>query len=103
MPTLSQFSGEPKFGRFLIDSLTKGMYDNPLCIFREYIQNSADSLDMAVQSKQLEQSQAKIVIDINPAASTITFEDNGAGIPLAEAQSVLTSVGESPKFGQRNR
>jgi hypothetical protein len=94
---------EPRIGRFLFDSITKGMYENPLCIFREYIQNSADSLDKAFQAKDMERADAHIQIDINPATSTITIEDNGPGLTIAEAPAILTSIGDSTKFGQRNR
>lgn len=94
---------EPKIGRFLFDSITKGMYENPLCIFREYIQNSADSLDKAFQAKEMERAEAQIVIEIKPGTSTITVEDNGPGVSLAEAPTILTSIGDSTKFGQRNR
>ena len=35
-------------GKDVIESLTIGMYDNALDIYREYIQNAADQIDKAV-------------------------------------------------------
>ena len=32
--------GEPVAGKFLLEILTKGMYSNPMHVYREYIQNS---------------------------------------------------------------
>lgn len=37
----------PIIGKNIIESLTLGMYENPFCIYREYIQNSADAIDKA--------------------------------------------------------
>ena len=39
----------PKIGKNLIEILTDGMYKNPLFMYREYIQNSADSINEAAQ------------------------------------------------------
>lgn len=95
----------PKIGRFLFDSITKGLYENPLCVLREYIQNSADAIDKAVLAKEVDIGAAEISITIDPTPTCprIAIEDNGCGLPAAEAFSVLSSVGDSRKFGQRNR
>lgn len=97
--------GEPKIGRFLFDSITKGLYENPLCIFREYIQNSADAIDSAVQSSAMQRDSGKITIDIDPTPPEpkIVIEDNGCGIGSREAVAILSSVGESSKYDHRSR
>ena len=46
---------EPIAGKFLLEILTKGMYSNPMHIYREYIQNSCDSIDKAVAAGVLNQ------------------------------------------------
>ena len=56
---------EPIAGKFLLEILTKGMYSNPMHIYREYIQNSADSIDKAISSKIIESSEAEIHITID--------------------------------------
>lgn len=41
---------EPVAGKFLLEILTRGMYSNPMHIYREYIQNSSDSIDKAIEA-----------------------------------------------------
>ena len=50
--------GEPVAGKFLLEILTKGMYSNPMHVYREYIQNSTDSIDKAVASGVISSSVA---------------------------------------------
>ncbi|MBI5207533.1 MAG: ATP-binding protein [Candidatus Firestonebacteria bacterium] len=94
---------ETKIGKFLFDSLTLGMYENPLCIFREYIQNSADAIDKAVSLKYIEREKGEIIINIDPQLKNIKIEDNGCGIGKSEASKILLSIGDSPKSGFRER
>lgn len=35
-----------KAGMYLLETLTAGMYNEPLSIYREYIQNAVDSIDL---------------------------------------------------------
>ena len=63
-------------GKYAIESLTTGMYTDPFVMYREYIQNAADSLDDAMQVGLLQEGQAAIKIRINPARQQITIEDN---------------------------
>jgi len=90
-------------GRHILDTLTLGMYSEPLCIFREYIQNSADSIDRAVEKKQLGIDKGEISINIDSALRKITIEDNGLGVVGCDVESVLLSVGNSSKSGNRER
>ena len=39
---------EIEIGKFTLESLTTGMYNDPEIIYREYIQNAVDSFDSAV-------------------------------------------------------
>ena len=34
-------------GKFTLESLTTGMYSDPMIVYREYIQNSVDALEFA--------------------------------------------------------
>ena len=36
-----------RIGKYVIDSLTRSMYEDSRCIYREYIQNAADQIDIA--------------------------------------------------------
>ena len=56
---------EISIGKFTLESLTTGMYNEPESCFREYIQNAVDAIDMAVEEKLLtiEESRIEIIID----------------------------------------
>ena len=73
------------------------MYTDPFVMYREYIQNAADSLDDAMQCSLLQEGQAAIRIRINPARRQITIEDNGTGIPYEKAYRYLSDIGNSRK------
>jgi hypothetical protein len=90
-----------KAGVHLIETLTAGMYNDPLSIFREYIQNSVDSIDKARTLVKKKNMQVKI--DIDPFSRKITIIDNGYGICQDEAPSVLGSIGSSTKFKSNYR
>lgn len=52
----------PVAGKFLLEILTKGMYSNPMHVYREYVQNSSDSIDKAIEEGILNVSEAEIHI-----------------------------------------
>lgn len=91
--------GEPVAGKFLLEILTKGMYSNPMHVYREYIQNSTDSIDKAVSDGILSASEAAIHIQIDGAKRSITIRDNGCGIPSNAARETLLNIGHSSKNG----
>lgn len=53
---------DPIFGKNVIETLSEGMYDNPLFLFREYVQNAADAIDAAEKDGILETGAGEIVI-----------------------------------------
>jgi molecular chaperone HtpG len=94
---------KPVIGRQLFDIVTSGMYDNPLMIYREYIQNSVDSIDLAIESGLLSSELAKISITLNGHDRSIVIEDNGQGLCNDSAHGILTNLGCSPKEGTNQR
>ena len=90
-------------GKYTLESLTTGMYSDPKIVYREYIQNSVDSLEMAVASNLIELEQMRIDIVINKENSTISIRDNGMGISCADACETLMNVGNSKKRHSNNR
>ena len=38
-------------GKYTLESLTNGLYASPLDLYREYIQNAADSIDVAIAER----------------------------------------------------
>jgi len=91
-------------GKFIIDNLTTGMYNDPFCIYREYIQNAADAIDKdAFKEKKDVRKDYEIRIKLDPPSKSITIEDNGCGVPVASAVRTLLSLGDSTKTSDRER
>jgi len=93
----------PVIGRQLFDVVTSGMYDNPLMIFREYLQNAVDSIDLGIQVGSLTFEEAQIQICLSGQDRTITIFDNGPGLTNGTAHTILKSLGCSPKEGSNQR
>ena len=94
---------EPVAGKFLLEILTKGMYSNPMHIYREYIQNATDAIDAAVQAGLIQMPQAVIHITVNARKRSVTIRDNGTGISSVVAVTWLLNVGASDKDGIAER
>jgi len=88
---------KPIIGKFVIENLTVGMYDDPRCIYREYVQNSADSIDKAVEASIVSKGEASIYIQINEERRIIEFEDNGTGISQRHVAPLLQNIAQSNK------
>lgn len=94
----------PVVGRQLLNVVTAGMYDNPMMVYREYIQNAVDSIDAAVdEQKVLSREDAVVRITLDGRTRSVCIEDNGCGLDNASAPTVLTSLGSSPKEGSSHR
>ncbi len=97
-------SKEIKIGKHTLESLTTGMYEDPKIIFREYIQNSTDSIDNAISQGLLKnRNEGKIEVDLDEKGRTIRIKDNGLGVSVDEAWSKLCDVGNSSKHHSENR
>ena len=90
-------------GKYTLESLTTGMYSDPKIVYREYIQNSVDSLESAVSLGLLEPQSMRIDIIVNAEESYISIKDNGTGIPADAASKTLMNVGSSKKRNSNNR
>lgn len=88
-----------KAGMYLLETLTSGMYNDPLSIYREYIQNSVDSIDQSGRVPE----EAEIKIKLNPFQKSVTIYDNGDGISAKNAERTLSSIGSSGKLGTQQR
>lgn len=93
---------ETKIGKDVIESLTLGMYEDSRFIFREYIQNSADQIDKAVNDGLFQTlNDGKIEIEIN--TKTISIYDNATGIESNKVQSILKNIAQSTKDRTKNK
>ena len=93
----------PKLGKYILDSLSIGMYNHPLMLLREYVQNCTDAIDQAIKSGELEKSESKIEISINGGNNSLSISDNGTGIFLDKAWNILHDIGKSEKKLSENR
>lgn len=94
---------EIQVGKYTLESLTTGMYSDPKIVYREYIQNSVDSLENAVANNIIERQSMRIDIIVNAEESIISIRDNGTGIVAEEAVSTLMNIGNSKKRHSNNR
>lgn len=84
-------------GKNAIENLTTAMYEDLRIIYREYIQNAADSIDKAIARNLIKESEARIDIDIDPKKRIITVCDNGVGISNSKFLKVMSSIADSEK------
>ncbi len=87
----------PKIGAFVLETLTTGMYTNPLDTLREYVQNSFDAIREAERGGILSNGAGRIEIIVDEKARNLTLRDNGTGIPSDSVHSRLVNIGMSSK------
>jgi molecular chaperone HtpG len=92
-----------RVGKDIIEILTTGMYVSPATIYREYIQNAADSIDSGSTKGVLGRGQrGEVSVAFDHAARAVIIRDNGAGIPAKDAAGILLAIGASPKRSSTN-
>lgn len=87
----------PRIGAFVLETLTTGMYTNPLDTLREYVQNSFDAIRDAERVDILPNGAGRIEISVDEKARNLTIRDNGTGIPIDAIHSRLVNIGMSSK------
>jgi len=93
----------PKVGKYVLDTLSIGMYNSPLMLIREYIQNSTDAIDELEKHEGKESCESKIEINIDGRTRALKILDNGIGVPAKDASNILLNIGESNKDSVHNR
>lgn len=86
-------------GKDIVELLSTAMYVDPLSVYREYVQNAADSIDAAVRAGVLQQGEGRIEISLDAVQRIARVRDNGLGVPAREAERILTAFGASHKRG----
>lgn len=85
------------FGKNILENLTTGMYPDARVLYREYVQNSCDAIDSAVDSGIIAREDTSIDIYINAEKQEIHIRDNGSGICKEDFVRVLSDIANSDK------
>lgn len=89
---------EPLIGFRLLETLTSALYEDPIILFREYVQNSLDAYNNEVnndKSKVMDNFSVNIKIDKN--RFNIEIIDNGYGIKEKDFLFKMRLIGKSDK------
>ena len=82
-----------RVGASIVEIITESLYDKPIVVFREYVQNSADSLLIAERNGDSED----LFIKIWKKEDSLFFLDNGIGIAPEEFRRKMGSIAKSTK------
>lgn len=84
-----------RIGKNVLESLTRSMYADSKCVYREYIQNAADQIDAA--KKIHPDYEYNVYVTIDKQNRTIIIEDNATGVKANKVQELLIDVARSDK------
>lgn len=84
-------------GPHILDIVSSGMYNEPMMILRELIQNSTDSIDQAILNQLIKCDEAEISIKIIGKTRSIIVHDNGVGVSINKVKRTLCSIAASEK------
>jgi Histidine kinase-, DNA gyrase B-, and HSP90-like ATPase len=90
-------------GKDVLELVTGSMYVDPLCIYREYIQNAADSIDEGINKNDYQEFASNISIELDHPSRSIKIRDNGCGVSNKNFLRTLTAIGGSQKRGKGQR
>lgn len=74
-----------------------------LDLYREYVQNAADSIDEALEQGILKKGEEKISITVSESERIIKISDNGTGVGANDIYSNLIDIGNSKKRHSNSR
>ena len=95
---------EITIGSDILELLSSAMYVDPLTIYREYVQNAADAVDVARSEGILAPGQpGQVDISIDGQARSVRIRDNGCGISAQAFGRRLLALGGSEKRGTSAR
>uniref|UniRef100_C6DYA8 ATP-binding protein n=1 Tax=Geobacter sp. (strain M21) TaxID=443144 RepID=C6DYA8_GEOSM len=86
-------------GKSLLETITSALYENPIILFREYVQNSADAYKKAKNDGYASIDDFDINIKIDKSNACITITDNGYGIyTTADFEKKMINIAMSDKL-----
>ncbi len=84
-------------GAYVLETLTTGMYRNPLDALREYVQNAFDSIRKAEGEGFIQKGAGRIHIHVDEKEKTLAVRDNGLGVAREAIRAKLVNIGMSAK------
>jgi hypothetical protein len=91
-------------GKDVLELVSSAMYIDPMTIYREYIQNAADSIDEARATGLIEtNAPGRVDIEVYAPARTVRIRDYGCGVPFKDFGRKLAALGGSGKRGMQAR
>ena len=84
-------------GKNILDNLTTGMYSDSKVIYREYIQNACDQIDLAIKEGILAQDEGEVNIFIDTNKRYISIKDNATGAKSSVFVEDLGDIANSNK------
>lgn len=78
-------------GKNILDNLTTGMYSDSKVIYREYIQNACDQIDLAIKLGILSADEGCVDIYTDSKERYISIKDNATGV---KAKDFIEDVGD---------
>ena len=88
----------------ILELLSSAMYVDPITIYREYVQNAADAIDVARASGILKPDQpGRVDIAMDAQARSVCIRDNGCGVASETFCRRLLALGGSEKRGTSAR
>ena len=90
-----------RVGKNLLESVTRSMYKDSKCVYREYIQNAADQIDTA--RKLRPDLDYNVYVTIEQQLKRITIEDNATGVRADSVRALLIDVACSEKVRGVNK
>lgn len=77
------------------------LYENPMVVYREYLQNACDAVEDALETGLIQdRRKATIAVTIDHYHRTISIRDKGIGIPADKIGSTLVDVASSQKLNR---
>lgn len=102
-PQWEKAPDEVFIGKDILELLSTSMYVEPLSMYREYVQNAADSVDHARERSSPGETDFHVQVIIDRQQRSIRIRDTGPGLSQDQFYRRLTSIGGSSKRGTEAR
>lgn len=90
-------------GKNILDNLTTGMYSDSKVIYREYIQNSCDQIDLAIKLGVILSDEGEIEISTDSNERYISIKDNATGVKKNDFVENVGDIANSNKEIGKNK